>query len=193
MASSYSTFNRLAQAFASAGIIPGMFTCVFSGAVGAFGLYLLSACARRAPHRRSSFFAIATLTFPRAAVFFDAAIAIKCFGVSIRCATTHTTSDTSVYAVDSYLIILKSLIPTVIASLYHDLTSPDTNPPEWALSGRIWITLLMVVLVPLSFLRRLDSLRHTSYIALFSCGEYLLAHRTMSRAERLARLQHTLS
>ncbi|KAH9013268.1 transmembrane amino acid transporter protein-domain-containing protein [Lactarius pseudohatsudake] len=140
-------------AFASAGIIPGMLTCLFSGAVGAFGLYLLSACARKAPHRRASFFTVATLTFPRAAVFFDAAIAIKCFGVSI-----------------SYLIIIKSLIPNVIASLYHDLTSPDTNPPEWALSGRLWISLLMVVLVPLSFLRRLDSLRHTSYIALFSCA-----------------------
>ena len=93
----------------------------------------------------------------------------------------------------SYLIILKSLIPTVIASLYHDLTSPDTNPPDWALSGRIWLTLLMAILVPLSFLRRLDSLRHTSYIALFSCGECLLAHKMMSRAECLARLQHTLS
>ncbi|KAH9165104.1 transmembrane amino acid transporter protein-domain-containing protein [Lactarius sanguifluus] len=144
------TFPR---AFASAGIIPGMLTCLFSGAVGAFGLYLLSACARKAPHRRASFFTVATLTFPRAAVFFDAAIAIKCFGVSI-----------------SYLIIIKSLIPNVIASLYHDLTSPDTNPPEWALSGRLWISVLMVVLVPLSFLRRLDSLRHTSYIALFSCA-----------------------
>ena len=44
----------------------------------------------------------------------------------------------------------------------------------------------MVILVPLSFLRRLDSLRHTSYVALFSCGEYLLAHKMTSRAESLA-------
>ncbi|KAI0299311.1 vacuolar amino acid transporter 5 [Russula brevipes] len=144
------TFPR---ALASAGILPGMLTCAFSGAVGAFGLYLLSACARRTPHRRSSFFAVASLTFPRAAVFFDAAIAIKCFGVSI-----------------SYLIIIKSLLPNVVASLYHDLSSPDTNPPVWALSGRIWISLVMIVLVPLSFLRRLDSLRHASYVALFSCA-----------------------
>lgn len=100
---------------------------------------------------------------------------------------THTTPDTSAsaYVVDSYLIILKSLIPSVIASLYHDLTSPDTNPPEWALNGRMWILLLMVVLGPLSFLRRLDSLRHTSYVALFSCGEYLLAHIITRRAESL--------
>ena len=72
------------QALASSGIIPGMITCLFSGGVAAFGLYLLSLCATKAPHRRSSFFAVAELTFPRAAVFFDAAIAVKCFGVSIR-------------------------------------------------------------------------------------------------------------
>jgi amino acid permease len=69
---------------ASAGVIPGMITCVFSGSVAAFGLYLLSIAAPKAPHRRASFFAVADLTFPKAAVFFDAAIAIKCFGVSIR-------------------------------------------------------------------------------------------------------------
>ena len=72
------------QAMASAGIIPGIITCFFSGGVAVFGLYLLSRCATHTEHRRSSFFAVAKLTFPRAAVFFDAAIAIKCFGVSIR-------------------------------------------------------------------------------------------------------------
>jgi amino acid permease len=69
---------------ATAGVIPGMITCLFSGAVAVFGLYLLSLCATYTPHRQSSFFAVAELTFPRAAVFFDAAIATKCFGVSIR-------------------------------------------------------------------------------------------------------------
>ncbi|KAJ8079524.1 hypothetical protein PM082_011111 [Marasmius tenuissimus] len=143
-------------AMASAGIIPGIITCVFSGSVAAFGLHLLSVCATKTAHRRSSFFAVAQLTFPKAAVFFDAAIATKCFGVSI-----------------SYLIIIKSLMPNVVASLYHDLTPSTTEPPEWALSGRIWISLFMVVLLPLGFLRRLDSLRHTSYVALFSVA-YLL-------------------
>ncbi|TCD67972.1 hypothetical protein EIP91_011773 [Steccherinum ochraceum] len=138
-------------ALASAGIVPGMITCLFSGGVAVFGLYLLSLCAAKAPHRRASFFAVAEMTFPKAAVFFDAAIAIKCFGVSI-----------------SYLIIVKSLMPNVVAALYHDLTSADTNPPDWALSGRVWISLLMLILVPLAFLRKLDSLRHTSYVALFS-------------------------
>ena len=61
-------------------------------------------------------------------------------------------------------------MPNVVESLYHALTSESTNPPEWALSGRNWITLFMLILVPLSFLKKLDSLRHTSYIALFSVG-----------------------
>ncbi|KAJ7149759.1 transmembrane amino acid transporter protein-domain-containing protein [Mycena crocata] len=138
-------------AMASAGIIPGMITCLFSGSVAVFGLYLLSLCAARAPHRRSSFFAVAQMTFPKAAIFFDAAIAAKCFGVSI-----------------SYLIIIKGLMPNVVAALYHDLSS--STPPAWALSGRNWISLFMLILVPLVFLRHLDSLRHTSYVALFSVG-----------------------
>lgn len=154
--------RSIAQAMASAGIIPGVITCIFSGSVAAFGLYLLSLCARKTPHRRASFFAVAQLTFPRAAVFFDAAIATKCFGVSI-----------------SYLIIIKALMPNVVASIFHDLTSPDTNPPAWALSERIWLTLFMLILIPLAFLRRLDSLRHTSYVALFSVGED--THRSIKR------------
>jgi amino acid permease len=138
-------------AMASSGIIPGVLLCIFSGSVGAFGLYLLSLCAQKTAHRRSSFFAVSQLTYPKAATFFDAAIAIKCFGVST-----------------SYLIIIKGLMPNVVAALYHDLTSPDVNPPDWTQSGRIWICLFMVVLVPLCFLRHINSLRHTSYIALFT-------------------------
>ena len=61
-------------------------------------------------------------------------------------------------------------MPNVVAALYHDLTSPDVNPPDWALSGHNWLLILAFILVPLSFLRKLDSLRHTSYVALFSVG-----------------------
>jgi amino acid permease len=73
--------------------------------------------------------------------------------------------------VGSYLIIIKGLMPNVVQALYHDLTSETTDPPAWALSGRMWITLFMSVLVPLAFLRRLDSLRHASFIGIFAVGE----------------------
>jgi amino acid permease len=149
-----------------------MITCAFSGVVCGFGLYLLTLCARATPYRQSSFFAVSQITFPRAAVFFDAAIAIKCFGVSIRYVLTKDECEGSLTCrpFSSYLIIIKSLMPNVVASIFHDLTSPDTNPPEWALSGRNWIILVMLLLAPLSFLRKLDSLRHASYIAIFSIG-----------------------
>ena len=78
---------------ASAGLIPGVITCALSGSIGAFGLYLLSLCATRTKHRHASFHAISKLTFPRAAVFFDAAIATKCFGVSIRCDSSLSTKN----------------------------------------------------------------------------------------------------
>lgn len=136
-------------AFATAGIIPGVLTCIFSACCAGLGLYFLSRCATKAPHRHSSFFAISQLTYPGLSVYFDIAIAIKCFGVSI-----------------SYLIIIKGLMPSVVSALYHVLL--PTDPPAWSLSGRLWISLFMVVLVPLCFLRDLHSLRHTSYVALFS-------------------------
>lgn len=123
------------------GLIPAFFSCLFAGACSAFGLYLLSLCARQvgrptnqpptafcssgpntpakqAPRRRNSeetdvadlsfartivsrvnyekpeasFNQVARLTFGEgwATRCFDAAIAIKCFGVSV-----------------SYLIIVK--------------------------------------------------------------------------------------
>lgn len=62
-------------------------------------------------------------------------------------------------------------MPKVVASLYHTFTSPDTNAPAWALSGQNWLVVFLIVLVPLCFLRRMDSLRHTSYVAMFSVGE----------------------
>jgi amino acid permease len=62
-------------------------------------------------------------------------------------------------------------MPNVVQSLYHDLTSEGTEPPAWALSGRLWISLFMSVLIPLAFLRRLDSLRHASFIGLFTVGK----------------------
>jgi len=157
---------------ASAGIIPGMITCAFSGAACGFGLYLLTRCAQATPHRRSSFFAVSQITFPQAAVFFDAAIAIKCFGVSIRYVLTKNQREGMLTCrfFASYLIIIKSLMPNVVASIFHDLTSPDTSPPEWALSGHTWVILVMLLLAPLSFLRKLDNLRYASYVAIFSIG-----------------------
>ncbi|KAF8739159.1 Transmembrane amino acid transporter protein, partial [Rhizoctonia solani] len=104
---------------ASGGILPGVVSCITSGCIGALGLWMLSRCATRTPHR-------------------------------------------------NYLIIIKGLMPAVVHSFYHVFTAPDVNPPWWAVSGHFWIMVFLAFLAPLCFLHRLDSLRHTSYVALFS-------------------------
>ncbi|CAO3701631.1 unnamed protein product [Rhizopus microsporus] len=134
-------------AMASVGIIPGVFFIFLSALASGTGLYFLSRCAARTEGRHASFFAVSKLTWPKVSVLFDLAIAIKCFGVAV-----------------SYLIIIGDLMPQVMASL--------TNHADLAYfltDRRFWITLFMLALVlPLSFLRKLDSLKYTSLVALFA-------------------------
>lgn len=88
----------MAHAFASSGLLLGLTTVLISGSMSYFGLTLLSYCASHPsiPDRQSSFFAIASITYPSAAIFFDFAVALKCFGVSV-----------------SYLLIFGRLVPQV--------------------------------------------------------------------------------
>ncbi|CAG8439979.1 6867_t:CDS:2 [Diversispora eburnea] len=123
----------------------GIMMIFYAAATSGLGLYFLSRAATHTKGRNASFFAISKLTYPKAATFFDLAIAIKCFGVSI-----------------SYLIIIGQLMPQVIESIF------GSEQNTIFLDRRFWITLSMIIIVPLSFLKRLDSLRHTSLIALFA-------------------------
>jgi len=79
------------------GIVLGILVITWSGLTAAFGLYLQSRCARYLERGTASFFALSQITYPNAAVLFDAAIAIKCFGVGV-----------------SYLIIIGDLMPGVV-------------------------------------------------------------------------------
>ncbi|KKA27580.1 hypothetical protein TD95_001429 [Thielaviopsis punctulata] len=130
------------------GIMLGVFVIVWSGFMSAFGLYLQSRCARYLDRGKSSFFALSQLTYPNAAIVFDAAIAIKCFGVGV-----------------SYIIIIGDLMPGVILGFNSDLQSVD-----YLMDRKFWITVFMLAIIPLSFLKRLDSLKYTSVIALLSIG-----------------------
>lgn len=128
---------------ASCGVIPGMAIIVFSGLLSFYGLYLLSRCASTVrPRRTASFAALSDMTYPKAGLLFDGAIAIKCAGVAC-----------------SYLIIIGGLMPRVILSF-------DRHPPDWLLDRGLWIVAAMVILTPLCYLRQLNSLRFTSYVAL---------------------------
>jgi amino acid permease len=147
------------------GISLGTLVIVWSGLTAAFGLYLQTRCARYLDRGTSSFFALSQITYPNAAVVFDAAIAIKCFGVGV-----------------SYLIIIGDLMPDVVRGFNE---GADAIP--FLVDRHFWVTCFMyasitsaslvlvaniarLVVIPLSFLRRLDSLKYTSIIALISIG-----------------------
>jgi len=147
------------------GIPLGTLVIVWSGLAAAFGLYLQTRCARYLDRGTSSFFALSQITYPNAAVVFDAAIAIKCFGVGV-----------------SYLIIIGDLMPGVVRGFNE---GADAIP--FLIDRHFWVTCFMyasistvslvlvaniarLVVIPLSFLRRLDSLKYTSIIALISIG-----------------------
>lgn len=129
-------------AFASVGIVPGVLITLAAAFFSAFGLYVLVLCAR-AVGRDSSFFELSMKTYPRLAYFVDAAIILKCYGVAA-----------------SYLIMVGQLLPDVFQVI--------TNGDSLLLSKYFWISTAMIVCVPLSFLKRIDSLKYTSFAALLA-------------------------
>lgn len=133
------------------GIMLGVVLILWSGITAAFGLYLQSRCARYLDRGTSSFFALSQITYPNASVIFDLAIAVKCFGVAI-----------------SYMIIIGDLMPGVMLG-FNDAVADI----PYLVDRHFWITAFMLLIIPLSFLRRLDSLKYTSLIGLVSIG-YLI-------------------
>jgi amino acid permease len=103
------------------GILLGIFVIVWSGMTAAFGLYLQSRCARYLERGTASFFALSQITYPNAAVIFDAAIAIKCFGVGV-----------------SYLIIIGGLMPGVVLGFNESAAAIP-----FLLDRHFWVTVFM--------------------------------------------------
>ncbi|KAL2801133.1 transmembrane amino acid transporter protein-domain-containing protein [Aspergillus keveii] len=128
------------------GIALGTFVILWSGVAAGFGLYLQSRCAQYLDRGNASFFALSQMTYPNAAVIFDAAIAIKCFGVGV-----------------SYLIIIGDLMPGVVQGFVGGEPAFD-----FLVDRHFWVTAFMLIIIPLSYLRRLDSLKYTSVAALVS-------------------------
>ncbi len=109
------------HAMSNMGVLLGTVVILWSGVASGFGLYLQTRCARYLDRGTASFFALSQITYPNAAVVFDAAIAIKCFGVGV-----------------SYLIIIGDLMPGVVLGFARDVGSS-----EFLLDRRFWITAFM--------------------------------------------------
>lgn len=111
------------------GILLGIVVIIWAGVTAGFGLYLQTKCARYLERGSSSFFALSQITYPNAAVIFDAAIAIKCFGVGV-----------------SYLIIIGDLMPGVIRGF-----SENAGGVGFLVDRHFWVTGFMQVLCSGSF------------------------------------------
>lgn len=102
------------------GILLGVIVIVWAGLTAGFGLYLQTRCAKYLDRGSSSFAALSKITYPNAAVVFDAAIAIKCFGVGV-----------------SYLIIIGDLMPGVVKGF------SEGSVPGFLIDRQFWITAFM--------------------------------------------------
>ncbi|TPX54955.1 hypothetical protein PhCBS80983_g05669 [Powellomyces hirtus] len=131
------------SALESIGLGFGIILIGLSGSAAAFGLLLLTEVAAKVG-RTSSFNACSKITYPSAAVWFDVAIAVKCFGVSV-----------------SYLVICGDLLPKVVAGF-----APGIPADSMLRTKTLWVFMSLAIVSPLCFLRRLDSLRYTSAFAL---------------------------
>ena len=102
------------------GIVLGISVILWSGVTAGFGLYLQSRCAQYLDKGSASFFALSQITYPNAAVIFDAAIAIKCFGVGV-----------------SYLIIIGDLMPGVVQGFVGEAAY------DFLVDRHFWVTAFM--------------------------------------------------
>lgn len=108
------------HAMSNMGVILGIVIILWSGLTAGFGLYLQTQCARYLDRGAASFFALSQITYPNAAVLFDAAIAIKCFGVGV-----------------SYLIIIGDLMPGVVMGF------GDPGNALYLVDRHFWVTAFM--------------------------------------------------
>jgi len=105
------------------GITLGTIVILWAGLTAGFGLYLQTRCAQYLERGHASFFALSQITYPNAAVIFDGAIAIKCFGVGV-----------------SYLIIIGDLMPGVVRGF-----SDSAGGVGFLVDRHFWVTAFMYV------------------------------------------------
>ena len=131
-------------ALANDGVIVGISILLLGAATSGYGLFLQAYVARFVPRGHATFFNLCSITYPALSVAFDAAIAVQCFGCAI-----------------SYLVVIGDLMPTIVPSVPYVSAENYRN---------FWILASMLLCVPLSFLKNLDSLKYTSVLGLVAIG-----------------------
>lgn len=132
-------------AFKPFGLLFGVLIITFCAGCSLLGLLLQARVIKYIPQgsKNASFFVLANLINPNLSVVFDIAIAIKCFGVGV-----------------SYLIVVGDLMPQILNVFTEN---------SWLLSRNFHITMVLLFIVtPLCFMKRLNSLRYASMVAISS-------------------------
>lgn len=145
----------LPEAVAQTGYIVSAFLFVAIAVINLFTLNLNLSCAKLlAPN--SSYTTLCHATIPKLQYVVDASVAITCFGVC--CA---------------YFVVIGDLLPDVITQ-YVDSDSSDDQWYTTLAKDRItWILIyLFLFIMPTLRLRKMDSLRFTSFFALI-CFTYI--------------------
>lgn len=128
-------------AFKPFGLILGILMIVSCWLFASFGLFLQAYSSQYAPPKQASFFFLSQITYPQLSVIFDFAIAAKCFGVGV-----------------SYMVVVGDLMPQIFSTFTNN---------SFLLLRNLHITLIMLLIVsPLCFMKKLNSLRYASMIAI---------------------------
>lgn len=121
----------------------GTILLIACGALSSFALHCLALCALKEPYP-STFYSVAHNAMPKLTTLIDVAVAVKCFGVAT-----------------SYLIVIGDLMPDVMEQM---------EASSAAQSRLLWVAVGFSVVVPLSFMKDLDSLKFTSLVAIMFVG-----------------------
>lgn len=131
----------LPYAFRTDSIFFGALIIIFAGVANALGMILQGAASKFLPQGSATFFTVCRITYPQLSVLFDFAIFLQCFGVNI-----------------SYLVLTGDLLPLVY-----------TFDGWSAYSMKVfYIVVSTILVVPLCLMKKIDSLRYASIIALIS-------------------------
>jgi amino acid permease len=130
--------------FQQLGVVQGLVMLSIAALFAILGLSLLSQAAQTLKSRDVSFNCLAHASFPQVAIVMDVALVITCFGGSV-----------------SYLIVgtFLYLLIHLAGSLMPRVTGLFNN--------QIWVSIGLALISPLAFLRKLDSLRYVSFLAMF--------------------------
>lgn len=129
----------LPYAFRTDSILLGSIIILFAGLANGLGMILQGASSKFLPKGSATFFSVCRITYPRLSLVFDFAIFLQCFGVNI-----------------SYLVLTGDLLPLVYTFEGWDKYSMKV----------FYILLSSLIIIPLCLMKKIDSLKYASIIAL---------------------------